>query len=171
MVGIGLIGAILVYTNFKTVSLVPAGEESAKTDTNMNSNTGAGQPVQGNMPLGSSSGTAGVSNESGLTIEDIKIGSGEEAKNGMLVTVHYTGRLLNGRTFDSSLTRGEPFQFVLGAGQVIKGWDQGILGMKVGGERVLVIAPALAYGENNIGIIPPNSTLVFEVELLSVGRP
>ena len=107
-----------------------------------------------------------------LHIENIKIGSGEEARAGTRVTVHYTGKLLDGTVFDSSLDKGTPFQFVLGRQLVIEGWEQGILGMKVGGQRLLVIPPSLAYGESGFPpIIPPNATLVFEVELLGVDRP
>ncbi|MBI1971447.1 MAG: FKBP-type peptidyl-prolyl cis-trans isomerase [Candidatus Wildermuthbacteria bacterium] len=106
---------------------------------------------------------------SGLKIEDVKIGAGAEAKEENTVVVHYTGTFLNGTKFDSSFDRGEPFPFVLGAGQVIQGWEQGILGMKVGGKRKLTIPPALAYGERGAGnVIPPNATLLFEVELLEV---
>ncbi|MBK8256086.1 MAG: FKBP-type peptidyl-prolyl cis-trans isomerase [Polyangiaceae bacterium] len=106
-----------------------------------------------------------------LLVEDLQLGTGAEAKAGQRVSVHYTGTLLNGKKFDSSLDRGKPFQFGLGAGQVIKGWDQGVAGMKVGGKRKLTIPPHLAYGSRDVGggLIPPNSTLVFEVELLGVG--
>jgi FKBP-type peptidyl-prolyl cis-trans isomerase len=109
-----------------------------------------------------------TSNE--LQIEDIVVGEGKEATPGTLIVVHYTGTLLNGNKFDSSLDRGEPFQFVLGAGSVIQGWDQGVAGMKVGGKRKLIIPPQLAYGNQSVGAIPPNSTLVFEVELLDVQK-
>lgn len=102
--------------------------------------------------------------------EDLKAGNGTEATNGKTVSVHYTGTLASdGKKFDSSLDRGQPFKFVLGAGQVIKGWDLGVLGMKVGGKRKLTIPSSLAYGERGAGnVIPPNAALVFEVELLEV---
>jgi FKBP-type peptidyl-prolyl cis-trans isomerase len=107
--------------------------------------------------------------EAQLVIEDLKVGTGAEARSGANVTVHYVGTLTNGQKFDSSRDRGQGFSFKLGAGQVIKGWDQGVAGMKVGGLRKLTIPPHLAYGERGFpGAIPPNATLVFEVELLGV---
>src|SRR5438270_10531766 len=105
-----------------------------------------------------------------LKIEDLKVGTGKEAKSGSQVTVHYVGTLTNGTKFDSSRDRNEGFDFSLGAGQVIKGWDQGVAGMKVGGLRKLTIPPELAYGARGFPpVIPANATLVFEVELLEVG--
>jgi FKBP-type peptidyl-prolyl cis-trans isomerase len=104
-----------------------------------------------------------------LTVEDIQIGSGAEAQSGQQVSVHYTGWLTNGTKFDSSVDRGKPFGFRLGAGMVIQGWDQGVAGMKVGGKRKLTIPPGLGYGARGAaGVIPPNATLIFEVELLGV---
>ncbi|WP_437932108.1 FKBP-type peptidyl-prolyl cis-trans isomerase [Sorangium sp. So ce291] len=104
-----------------------------------------------------------------LGIEDVKEGTGAEAKPGHTVTVHYVGTLTNGNKFDSSRDRGQGFSFNLGAGQVIKGWDQGVAGMKIGGIRKLTIPPELGYGARGFPpVIPPNSTLLFEVELLSV---
>jgi FKBP-type peptidyl-prolyl cis-trans isomerase len=104
-----------------------------------------------------------------LQIKDTVIGSGAEAVAGKMATVHYTGRLLTGKQFDSSVGRA-PFPFLLGGGRVIKGWDMGVAGMKVGGKRQLVIPPHLAYGAGGAGdgLIPPNATLVFDVELLGV---
>lgn len=110
---------------------------------------------------------ANMQNES-LKIEDVTVGTGAEAKAGQEVTVNYTGKFLDGKVFDSSIPRGTPFTFTLGGGQVIKGWDLGVAGMKVGGKRKLIIAPDLAYGPNAYGPIPGNSTLVFDVELLGV---
>ncbi len=105
-----------------------------------------------------------------LIIETVRPGSGAEAKSGDNVTVHYVGTLTDGKKFDSSRDRGKGFPFQLGAGRVIKGWDQGVAGMKVGEVRKLTIPPHLAYGDKGFpGAIPPGSTLIFEVELLGVG--
>lgn len=102
-----------------------------------------------------------------LKIEDLKVGDGEVAKDGDIVRVHYTGWLTNGQKFDSSVDRNQPFIFPLGKGRVIRGWDQGVAGMKIGGKRKLSIPPELGYGTQGAGnVIPPNATLIFEVELL-----
>jgi len=112
---------------------------------------------------------------SGLIFDDTVVGEGNEARAGHEVSVHYSGWLLyggeRGRKFDSSKDRGEPFSFALGAGQVIKGWDEGVQGMRIGGTRVLTIPPALGYGARGAGgVIPPNATLIFEVELLGIEK-
>jgi FKBP-type peptidyl-prolyl cis-trans isomerase len=110
-----------------------------------------------------------VTTESGLKYTDLKEGEGAAAKKGDTVEVHYTGWLTNGKKFDSSVDRKEPFTFKLGAGKVIKGWDEGVAGMKVGGKRKLTIPPELAYGKRGAGdVIPPDATLIFEVELLKI---
>nr|3UQA_A Chain A, Ubiquitin-like protein SMT3, Peptidyl-prolyl cis-trans isomerase [synthetic construct] len=114
-------------------------------------------------------GSTVVTTESGLKYEDLTEGSGAEARAGQTVSVHYTGWLTDGQKFDSSKDRNDPFEFVLGGGMVIKGWDEGVQGMKVGGVRRLTIPPQLGYGARGAGgVIPPNATLVFEVELLDV---
>lgn len=106
---------------------------------------------------------------SGLQYVDLVVGTGDQAKAGDLVVVHYTGWLTDGKKFDSSLDRRDPFSFNLGAGRVIKGWDEGVQGMKVGGKRKLTIPSALGYGARGAGgVIPPNATLIFDVELLEV---
>ena len=114
-----------------------------------------------------------ISKDSGLQYDDIHVGTGAQAEAGRQVSVHYTGWLYNGGVkgakFDSSKDRNDPFSFALGAGMVIKGWDEGVQGMKVGGTRLLVIPPQLGYGARGAGgAIPPNATLMFEVELLAV---
>ena len=114
-----------------------------------------------------------VTTDSGLKYQDLKEGTGDAAKAGDVVQVHYTGWLTTdgttkGTKFDSSIDHGKPFPFKLGAGEVIKGWDEGVAGMKVGGKRRLVIPPALGYGDQDKGDIPPNSTLLFDVELLKI---
>ncbi len=107
--------------------------------------------------------------DSGLKYEDLVEGEGARAEPGQRVSVHYTGWLEDGTKFDSSVERNEPFQFALGRGMVIRGWDEGVAGMKVGGRRRLVIPPHLGYGAQGAGgVIPPNATLVFEVELLDI---
>ena len=118
-----------------------------------------------------------VTTKSGLKYLDEKVGTGAAAKAGDKVQVHYTGRLKDGKKFDSSRDRGKPFVFALGAGRVIKGWDEGVQGMKEGGKRKLIIPPALAYGEDGVKdprtgkvIIPPNAELTFDVELIKVGE-
>ena len=110
-----------------------------------------------------------IKTPSGLQIEELVVGEGAAAASGRKVSVHYTGWLTNGTKFDSSKDRNEAFEFGLGGGQVIRGWDEGVQGMKVGGKRKLTIPPELGYGARGAGgVIPPNATLVFEVELLGV---
>jgi FKBP-type peptidyl-prolyl cis-trans isomerase FkpA len=104
-----------------------------------------------------------------IVIQDQAVGTGAEAKSGDVITVNYTGRLSDGTVFDTSIGR-EPLQFMLGASNIIPGWNQGIEGMKVGGKRLLIIPPSLAYGAQGIGPIPPNATLIFEIDLLDVSQ-
>jgi FKBP-type peptidyl-prolyl cis-trans isomerase len=111
----------------------------------------------------------GVKTADGLQYWDIKVGTGQEAKNGDHIKVHYTGWLTSGKKFDSSVDAHQPFELTLGRGDVIKGWDEGIAGMKVGGKRQLRIPPDLAYGAKGYpGVIPANATLIFDVQLLAV---
>jgi peptidylprolyl isomerase len=108
-----------------------------------------------------------ITTPSGLAYEDVVVGTGPSPKTGRMVKVHYTGTLQDGTKFDSSVDRGQPFAFIIGVGQVIPGWDEGVMGMKVGGKRKLVIPPQLGYGDAGAGgVIPPNATLLFDVELL-----
>ena len=110
-----------------------------------------------------------TSTPSGLKYVDEQEGTGASPTAGQTVTVHYTGTLTDGTKFDSSVDRGQPFQFKIGIGQVIKGWDEGVMSMKIGGKRKLIIPPDLGYGANGAGgVIPPNATLLFDVELLGV---
>jgi FKBP-type peptidyl-prolyl cis-trans isomerase len=105
-----------------------------------------------------------------LTVTDEVVGTGPAAKAGDNVTVNYVGMLPDGTVFDASSKHGQSFSFPLGGGQVIPGWDQGLVGMKVGGKRKLIIPPDMAYGSRDLGVIPPNSTLIFEVELVKIGQ-
>jgi FKBP-type peptidyl-prolyl cis-trans isomerase len=123
--------------------------------------------VEGPPPIDPSIQT--VTTASGLQYQDIVVGTGAEAQPGSTVSVHYTGWLTDGTKFDSSVDRNKPYEFPLGQGHVIRGWDEGVSGMKVGGQRRLTIPPDLAYGENGSApVIPPNATLIFDVELLEV---
>ena len=128
-------------------------------------------PENAILPFSEPGNMNNISNTAGLEIYDEVVGQGDEATAGSLVTVHYTGVLSDGTKFDSSLDRNDPFQFPLGQGYVIQGWDLGVQGMRVGGVRRLVISPELGYGAQGAGnLIPPNSTLIFQVQLLEVGR-
>jgi peptidylprolyl isomerase len=143
--------SILVLAMIGLVAFAPAQDKK----------TGSGGPTK-------VSG-APTKTPSGLEYWDIKAGTGPVAQSGHKVKVHYTGWLTNGQKFDSSVDRGQPFEFMLGGGQVIKGWDEGVAGMKVGGKRQLKIPPDLGYGAAGAGgVIPPNATLIFHVELLGV---
>ena len=177
-------------TRWPTVTPAATGASEAEPTEAPNDSTGAAAtpvPAETSMdsgaadPVGASSGerTSGVESEedvvitkSGLRIKDIVVGTGEQAREGAIVAVHYTGWLLDGTKFDSSVDRGTPFEFQLGDRQVIQGWDEGVATMRVGGKRELTIPPELAYGDQQRGpIIKPGSTLVFEVELLEVKDP
>lgn len=154
-VGIAVVLLFFIFNPFMTQTspMGNTGDQSAALAADVQS---AGAPQ-----------TAPTQTPTQLVAQDEKVGTGEVAKAGMLVTVHYTGKFQDGSVFDSSVGK-QPFQFVLGGGQVIAGWDQGLQGMKVGGKRLLIIPPSLGYGAQQVGPIPPNSTLVFEVDLLKV---
>ena len=109
--------------------------------------------------------------EAGFLVEEVVVGTGPLAEPGDTLSVHYVGTLEDGKVFDSSLDRNVPINFTLGVGQVIRGWDEGFSGMRVGGKRILTISPEYAYGDQGVGSIPPNSTLIFEVELLDAQKP
>lgn len=157
--------ALALVTMLALVALAGCGSKP-QTSTDQPASTPAEQPAE--QPATADAGTP-TSDVTKLEIKDLKKGTGDEAVDGKLVTVNYTGWLTDGTKFDSSLDSGQPFQFTLGAGQVIAGWDQGVKGMKVGGKRKLTIPPDLGYGAQGAGgVIPPNATLVFEVELLGV---
>ncbi len=141
------------------VAQPPTEEEWPVTDAD---------PVEAARRLGTETENPVVETDSGLRYIDVEAGDGPEAKAGDSVSVHYTGWLVSGRQFDSSRDRGQPFEFPLGAGRVIKGWDEGVAGMKAGGVRKLIIPPDLGYGTRGAGPIPPGATLIFEVELLEI---
>jgi FKBP-type peptidyl-prolyl cis-trans isomerase FkpA len=144
---------------------VLAAQSSAQSTTSGKSTTAAKKPVATGPTKVTGDGTKTAS---GLQYWDIKEGTGAEAKTGQTAKMHYTGWLTSGKKFDSSIGS-QPYEFVIGHGDVIKGWDEGVLGMKVGGKRQLRIPPSLAYGEKGYpGVIPPDATLIFDVQLMSV---
>ncbi len=165
LTGLGL--ALAVVAGLTTSACSQAVEPSTAANP---SNSAAAPAGQTSADAGAQTTLAGVTTPSGLKYDDIKVGSGATPQSGQTVVVHYTGWLTNGQKFDSSVDRGEPFEFVLGAGNVIKGWDEGVATMKVGGKRKLTIPPHLGYGAGGAGggKIPPNATLVFDVELLGI---
>ncbi len=163
VVGVALIGFLFIFgqtliTLFKTGTLstgAASGTIAADPITEIASTT---KPALMNDSI----------SENSLGIQDVVVGTGAVAQPGKKVTVHYTGTFTNGQVFDSSVTRGAPFSFLLGAGQVIQGWDEGVAGMRVGGKRILTVPSSLGYGPQDYGPIPGGSTLVFQVELLDV---
>jgi FKBP-type peptidyl-prolyl cis-trans isomerase FkpA len=162
-----LIGGIIV------LALIVIGYFAFTAIQNNNRAGNSAQATTTSSGLQATNGATGsgqaTTTSSGLQVIDEEIGTGQEAKPGDTVSVNYTGWLANGEKFDSSYDRNQAFDFVLGAGNVIKGWDEGVAGMKVGGKRKLIIPPDLAYGANGYPpVIPPNATLTFEVELVAI---
>lgn len=165
---VALVAAGCAHTNSS-----PPSSHTTTTTTTTTHSTPAPAPAQpaGAIPPVSAGAQAPVTTASGLTYQDFVVGTGPSPSTGKTVTVHYTGWLTNGTKFDSSRDRGTPFQFPLGRGGVIAGWDEGVAGMRVGGQRRLTIPPKIGYGASGAGgVIPPNATLIFEVELLAIRR-
>ena len=148
----------------------------ASSSSSVSGSSSATTTTPSATPAGDAAGSAGavagakeISMPNGLKYVDLKVGDGQLAETGMTAQVHYTGWLTDGTKFDSSVDRNQPFSFILGAGNVIRGWDEGVKGMRVGGKRKLTIPPDLGYGSAGAGgVIPPNATLVFDVELLGL---
>jgi FKBP-type peptidyl-prolyl cis-trans isomerase len=156
MMKYGMAGVIILVLTFVAFAIA----QTAKKAPAAPPNTKAPTKVTGD----------GVKTDSGLQYWDIRLGNGETAKEGSRVRVHYTGWLTNGKKFDSSVDAGTPFDFRIGNGEVIKGWEEGVTGMRVGGKRQLHIPPSLAYGAEGTpdGSIPPNATLIFDIHLLAI---
>ena len=172
IVMIALIAALGCARKSSDVAVSPA-EQVQTPGAEVAENPPGGPPADEPQGAGSQEGGAEtgqvVRTDSGLQYKDIAVGDGAEAVTGSRVAVHYTGWLADGTKFDSSIDRGEPFTFTIGAGGAIEGWQEGIQGMRVGGKRKLVIPPQLGYGEGGFPpVIPPNATLTFEVELVGV---
>lgn len=157
------VGIVLLFLVFAFLVWVSSDREVKSTKLALSTPVSSASIIQSGSPTPSSK------NMNELKIEDLVIGTGIEVVSGKKVTVNYLGTLSDGTKFDSSYDRGTPFSFNLGAGQVIKGWDMGVAGMKIGGKRRLTIPPDMGYGASGAGgVIPPNATLIFEVELLGV---
>lgn len=168
---VGLLGAIVVLgitfvgTQFNPFITTSPDTNATKSSENVMLPDVKSQPAAAAAALrGAMNGQGTVTK---LITQDVRVGTGTVAKAGDIVSVHYSGILQDGKEFDSSYNRGVPYTFELGSGVVIKGWDEGIVGMKVGGQRILVIPSDLAYGNRQVGPIAPNSTLIFQVELMS----
>jgi len=162
-IGIAIVVAIAVVSYFFLTNVINTEKATMSQDqqniADQNGVQNSDQPT----------GTLPTPPPNGVLVQDVTVGTGTEATKGSLVSVEYVGKLQDGTTFDQSASHGGPYQFTLGAGQVIPGWERGIEGMKVGGERVLIIPPALGYGAQQVATIPANSTLIFDVKLVGVG--
>ncbi len=164
-IGILLLGAIWISRNPVAQSVVPPITDTL-TPVTPTPTTPPASAMCANQPAANTSYKDADVKE--LIKEDVKVGTGLQAVSGKTVVVNYIGRLVNGTQFDASCDRGQPFDFPLGQSRVIQGWDQGVAGMKVGGQRRLIIPSSLGYGEGGQGSIPPNAALIFDVELLEV---
>lgn len=167
VIAVVVVGFFLTFEGYKSN---PAKEKATLSSEQLKSIEDAGKNPENLKILGDNIKPASQNiDPTKLSAIDIKIGTGEEVKNGDKAYVHYIGSLLSGKKFDSSLDRNQPFSFTVGAGRVIQGWEKGILGMKVGGKRKLFIPPQLGYGAQGVpGTIPSNSVLVFEIELVKI---
>jgi len=163
------LAALIAVTGCQQQSGSSSASTSSTTTSTGTAAAPAPAPAPATQPPADASGAKEVTMPSGLKYVDMTVGDGTLAESGKTVSVHYTGWLTDGTKFDSSVDRGQPFSFTLGAGQVIRGWDEGVAGMRVGGKRKLTIPSDLGYGSRGAGgVIPPNATLVFDVELLGV---
>jgi peptidylprolyl isomerase len=153
----------------ETATTETAVTETAATETAVTENEEIEATKEGGTLEGNTVDENAITTESGLKYVDYTVGNGASPKQGDMVVVHYSGFLTDGSKFDSSVDRGQPFEFKIGVGQVIKGWDEGVMSMKIGGKRKLIIPPELGYGARGAGdVIPPNATLLFDVELLGI---
>lgn len=165
--GIAVVAALAVVAAFFVFNNPLTNPTSTASMTDQNPSLSQTNPAADNSAAAAAAGAQAT--PTSLVAQDEVVGTGAEAKSGQTITVNYTGKLQDGTIFDSSVGK-QPFTFTLGVGQVIVGWDQGVQGMKVGGKRLLIIPASLAYGNRQVGPIPANSTLIFEVELLKVGQ-
>jgi FKBP-type peptidyl-prolyl cis-trans isomerase FkpA len=165
---LAVIGFFLTFEGYKPKE---PQDENTLSPEQLNSIKQASQDEENLKIIGNTNMSKQTFDGTKLVVEDIKIGGGAEVKKGDTVSVHYTGWLTDGTKFDSSVDRGQPFSFTVGAGQVIQGWDEGLIGMKAGGKRKLMIPSQMGYGPAGAaGVIPPNAVLIFEIELLKINQ-
>ena len=163
-----VVGIISIIISTLIIGFSSFAKIQIKVDPNVKQPSKPESKVESKMKAQKADEQKIVTTESGLKFLDEAVGTGLSPKTGQTVKVHYTGWLQNGTKFDSSVDRGTPFEFPIGVGQVIKGWDEGVITMKIGGKRKLIIPPQLGYGSRGAGSIPPDSTLIFDVELLGL---